>query len=188
MRVGFVLVLLAVTACAAARVTERVDGSYVIKCAQKKSCESRAERLCGSEGYRLIGGRHDQKLYGTPGNQVVVGKDELYVRCNSDRAVDEPDVDQGSWKLPHRKDRGEPAKKAAPAGSVALPSPAATTEQSEPAAASTAASAGAVTAICRPGETQRCVGPAACAGGQACLSDGSAFGPCDCGTATPTGK
>jgi hypothetical protein len=35
--------------------------------------------------------------------------------------------------------------------------------------------------VCRPGETQRCVGPGACEGGQACLADGSGFGICDCG-------
>jgi hypothetical protein len=34
---------------------------------------------------------------------------------------------------------------------------------------------------CTPGATQTCVGPGACQGGQACLGDGSAFGPCDCG-------
>ncbi|HET6280880.1 MAG TPA: hypothetical protein VFH73_07940 [Polyangia bacterium] len=34
---------------------------------------------------------------------------------------------------------------------------------------------------CIPGATQACVGPAACAGGQACLPDGSGFGPCNCG-------
>ncbi len=39
--------------------------------------------------------------------------------------------------------------------------------------------------VCRPGETQRCVGPGACVGGQACLADGSSFGPCDCGNPTP---
>jgi hypothetical protein len=35
--------------------------------------------------------------------------------------------------------------------------------------------------VCIPGATQACVGPAGCSGGQACLSDGSALGPCDCG-------
>jgi hypothetical protein len=34
---------------------------------------------------------------------------------------------------------------------------------------------------CVPGATQECVGAGACRGGQACLPDGSAFGPCDCG-------
>lgn len=38
---------------------------------------------------------------------------------------------------------------------------------------------------CTPGTTQRCVGPGACEGGQACLPDGSGFGPCDCGPASP---
>jgi len=38
---------------------------------------------------------------------------------------------------------------------------------------------------CTPGATQACVGPAACRGGQQCLADGMAFGPCDCGPAAP---
>jgi hypothetical protein len=38
---------------------------------------------------------------------------------------------------------------------------------------------------CMPGATQACVGPAGCGGGQACQSDGAAFGPCDCGGAPP---
>jgi hypothetical protein len=38
---------------------------------------------------------------------------------------------------------------------------------------------------CVPGTTQACVGAAACSGGQACLRDGSGFGPCDCGPAAP---
>lgn len=36
--------------------------------------------------------------------------------------------------------------------------------------------------LCIPGSTQTCVGPGGCAGGQACLSDGSGFAACDCGT------
>ena len=34
---------------------------------------------------------------------------------------------------------------------------------------------------CIPGITQRCLGSAACSGAQACLPDGSGYGPCDCG-------
>lgn len=37
---------------------------------------------------------------------------------------------------------------------------------------------------CSAGETRACVGPGACKGGQACLPDGSAFGSCDCGSAS----
>jgi len=37
---------------------------------------------------------------------------------------------------------------------------------------------------CTPGETQACVGPGSCEGGQFCLTDGSGWGPCDCGDET----
>jgi len=33
---------------------------------------------------------------------------------------------------------------------------------------------------CTPGESKACVGAGGCSGGQACLSDGTGFGPCDC--------
>lgn len=39
---------------------------------------------------------------------------------------------------------------------------------------------------CTPGLTRECVGSGACRGGQACLADGSGFGPCDCGPAAPS--
>lgn len=35
---------------------------------------------------------------------------------------------------------------------------------------------------CTPGESVACTGVAACAGGQACLPDGSGFGACECGS------
>jgi hypothetical protein len=38
---------------------------------------------------------------------------------------------------------------------------------------------------CVPGTTQACIGPGKCEGGQSCLPDASAFGPCDCGTLGP---
>ncbi len=38
---------------------------------------------------------------------------------------------------------------------------------------------------CATGESAVCVGAAACKGGQACLADGSGFGPCDCGPVRP---
>lgn len=43
------------------------------------------------------------------------------------------------------------------------------------------AGTGATDMVCTPGETQECVGPGACRGGQACRADGSGFGACDCG-------
>lgn len=34
---------------------------------------------------------------------------------------------------------------------------------------------------CTPGQSQACVGPGACQGGQVCNADGRGYGPCDCG-------
>ncbi len=38
--------------------------------------------------------------------------------------------------------------------------------------------------VCVPNETRICYGPGACEGGQACMADGSGWGPCDCGPGT----
>lgn len=56
---------------------------------------------------------------------------------------------------------------------------------SPPAPSGGAAAAAVPSRSCTPGATQACVGPAACHGGQQCLADGMAFGPCDCGGAAP---
>jgi hypothetical protein len=37
---------------------------------------------------------------------------------------------------------------------------------------------------CTPGVSQACVGVGGCAGGQACLDDGSGFAPCQCAPAS----
>jgi len=146
------LVPLGIWACASTHAKQRVDGSYSIDCNSQKACLERANKLCGETGYSIVGGRHDQKIYGTPGNQKVVGRDELYVRCTKDAPVDAPDPAAGSWKL-ERPDSGA--------------------QQVQPRKHKNS--------ICRAGETQRCVGPGACSGGQACEADGTRFGPCDCG-------
>jgi hypothetical protein len=144
-----------VCACGSTRAQRRVDGSYLIDCKSQKSCLDRAARQCGDSGYDIIGGRHDQKIYGVPGNQKVVGKDQLYIRCRNDAMVDVPDQAAGSWKL-ERNDKGSVDK---------------------------ALSVPRVSSVCRSGETQRCVGAAACEGAQTCKADGSGFESCDCGVA-----
>src|SRR4051812_27409793 len=58
---------------------------------------------------------------------------------------------------------------------ISLDSPPAASVESKPAAPRS----------CATGETRVCVGAAACKGGQACLADGSGFGPCDCGPVAP---
>jgi hypothetical protein len=39
--------------------------------------------------------------------------------------------------------------------------------------------------VCIPGATQACVGLGGCSGGQACVADGSGFGPCNCSVTSP---
>jgi hypothetical protein len=143
---------LGMSACSATQTKRRVDGSYAINCSSQKACLDRAEKICGEPGYAVVGGRHDEKIYGVPGNQKVVGKNELYVRCNKDKIADAPDPAVGSWKL-ERSDAGTASKNTQKEKGL----------------------------VCRPGETQRCIGAGACVGGQACEADGSRFGPCDCG-------
>lgn len=156
--------LLFLSSCSGAQVRHRPDGTYSVECGDKKACLERAQRICGNEGYTVVGGQSNKKKYGVPGNEKLIGKDEIYIRCTKDRPLDTPDPTVGSWKL-RQRDGDSPAP-SAPASADAQP----------------VAAKPPVNHVCRPGETQRCVGPGACDGGQACLTDGSAFGPCDCGT------
>jgi hypothetical protein len=157
MHVRWIALTLVLFACGTTRAQRRVDGSYLIDCKSQNSCLDRATKVCGESGYDIIGGRHNQKVYGVPGNQKVVGKDQLYIRCRSDSMLDTPDPAAGSWKL-ERSDAGQPR--------------AAHSERN-------------TATVCRPGETQRCVGAGACEGGQACKQDGSGFEACDCGQRDP---
>lgn len=143
------LAVFLVVGCSGVQVKQRPDGTYTVQCSDHKACLDRADRLCGAQGYVVVGGRSNKKLYGVPGNEKYIGKDEIYVRCNKDRPLDTPDPATGSWRLQHDENETAPAKPA-------------------------------TKTICRPGETQRCVGKGACNGGQACLKDGSGFGSCEC--------
>lgn len=154
-----------VVGCSAAMPVQRADGTYVLDCTDKKACLKRADLTCGEEGYVVVGAKNNKKRYGAPGNEIYVGKSVMYIRCNRDRPKDDPELTKaGQWQLPKRNDSPLEAgqKEAGRNTPSSLPKP-----------------------TCRPGETQRCIGPAACEGGQACLLDGSAFGPCDCGHTTP---
>lgn len=161
-----ILSLLLFSGCSGVQVKQRADGTYTLECSSRKACLDRAERTCGQEGYTIVGGQSNKKLYGVPGNAKLVGKDEIYVRCNKDRPADTPDPAVGSWRLEKPEGDAQPATSAPSPGAegVSVKTPAAP--------------------VCRPGETQRCVGAGACEGGQACLPDGGGFGPCDCGAST----
>ena len=146
-------IVMCISACSSSQTKRRVDGTYAISCRTQKACLDHAAKICGETGYNIVGGRHDQKVYGVPGNEKVVGKDEIYIRCAKDKLEDAPDPAAGSWKL-ERKDAGLAVTNLE------------TSRQAR---------------VCRPGETQRCIGAGACEGGQACKTDGNGFGPCDCG-------
>lgn len=136
------------------------DGSWHLECGNSlELCVQRAKEVCKGGGYVVLGGMDKRQLLGAElgQSQVEVRQAELNVAC-ADRRGDLPKVlVSNALSLPPR-----------------APEP-----ESEAAVAKKAATA------CTPGATQRCVGAGACAGGQACVADGSAFGPCDCGNTTP---
>jgi len=112
------LLVMYLSACSPSQTKRRVDGSYAIGCRTQKTCLEHAAKICGETGFNIVGGRHDQKVYGTPGNEKVVGKEEIYIRCAKDRLEDTPDPAVGSWKL-ERNDAGLAPKN--PAARVCQP-------------------------------------------------------------------
>jgi hypothetical protein len=126
--------------CGSSMTTQKLpDGTWKVTCKSSlEQCSRRAHEVCGKSEHRIVSGSSENKLYGTPGNQVSVGRSAVIVACD-----------------------GAP-------GSATAPPPAERTR------------------VCTPGSTLRCFGPGACNGGQACLPDGSGFGPCDCGQAAPS--
>ena len=147
---------LSLNACHSAAVpsARQPDGSWHLQCGNSLDlCVQKANDLCKDRGYVVLGGVNERSLYGAElgQSQVEVRHAELNIAC-ADLRGELPKV-LSSNTLP-----------------VAQPTPTA-----ESGAAARPATA------CTPGATQRCVGPAACAGGQACVADGSGFGLCDCG-------
>jgi hypothetical protein len=144
------------------------DGSTVLKCPFDLSkCLDTVYAVCKGNSYELLYARDDQRIYGSENESLVEHRTSVAaVHC-----------------LPlHEKPRN-----AEGAAAYTLPPGVAAPGAAEPASSATSAVPVAPVApvrACVPGATQACVGPAACSGGQACLADGSAFGPCDCGTAT----
>ena len=160
-----------VSACSGASTRSLGPDTWRVRCkSSMATCAAKADEVCSDRGYVVISGRSEKQIYGPEGQQVADERGELVVRCGSERTdatADAGDEGQsGGWRLPPRPD-GRPTEQAAP-------SPAGRPVQK----------------ACTPGETQMCVGPGACRGGQACRSDGSGFDPCDCGSSavqTPPG-
>jgi len=113
-----------------------------------------------SQGYEVVRAHQDVRIAGPRELTEPTVTSEAVARCRLQPAV-----------------FGDSPKPAPPPSAAAAP----TAGQPAPASAPSA---------CFPGATQACVGPGACKGGQQCLANGSAFGPCDCGGApgpTPPG-
>jgi len=151
----FTLILtcaLTLVGCSKAGMTTMPNGNHRIVCERgMKVCISRADKVCGDDGYTIVSGTTKKHLLGGDGSSYreMAENAELIVSCGD---TPPPAEEESTYvALPPRTDQP-----VAPA------------------------------AVCVPGASQLCVGPAACQGGQVCLADGSGFGQCDCGsTASP---
>ncbi len=149
-------------ACHSAAVPEvkQPDGSWHLSCGFALShCVERADELCGGRGYVVLGGTSKRSLYGSADgvSQVETREADLTIAC-ADHQNELPKVLVSSTVTP-----SAPPVAPQPIAAAAPP---------------------AKTSACTPGATQQCVGAGACAGGQACLPDGSGFAACDCGGAS----
>lgn len=157
--------LVLVSACGHSSGVERhaeADGTYRIDCRQPlQRCLGSLEEVC-SQGYEILRAREEKRFYGP--NEINEPSLTSYAvaRCTSPASLfGKSDKD------------GEKQAEATTASSAPR-----TPVDGGP-------MSGGHTKNCVPGSTQACVGPGACQGGQQCLGDGTAFGPCDCGGAGP---
>ncbi len=133
------------------------DGTLLLECdGELSDCVRQAEDYCGDARIELLGGRLRDGSVGNGGALNATTIAEVRFVCGK--------------ALVHLENPLR--RKKSPPGAAPAPAPAAPP--------STAA---APAPLCVPGATQACVGPGACAGGQACLPDGSGFGRCDCAAA-----
>ncbi len=133
-----------------------------------KDCVAQAHKHCNVQdkdgGYVILGGRSQTVMMGSKDGQYQKASEvaQLEVRCGLEELEDEAPEESSTLKLPPRTDA-----EVAPTDLPQAPAPVVVAPSA---------------AVCTKGATQACVGPGACQGGQVCLSDGSGFGPCDCGT------
>jgi hypothetical protein len=155
---AIVLCGLAAMACASTSRIQRKtqpDGTYRVDCgAALIRCLTAIEEVC-PRGYDIVEGGETVSFAGPREMNVPDVTSQVIARCRPDAPM-------------FRGGQQPPPAASAPAPGVA---PGASPKPD--------ASKG-----CFPGATQACVGPGACKGGQQCLADGTAFGPCDCGPPT----
>ena len=149
------LLLAACTHFRGYRAEPQPDGSYRLECRERLTRCLVAMEEVCAQGYGIVEAHEDLRYAGP-------------------REFNEPNI---TTVVIARCRTQEPVfGKTAPKTAAATPAPAAPAETQSPAAPAR---------TCFPGATQACVGPGACKGGQQCLPDGAAFGPCDCGAPSP---
>ncbi len=166
---------LVVAACASragVQTTRLPDGTVKLNCeGGLPNCLALAEDVCKGNPYEVLRARDQRDRYGPEmgTGQVEVRSSEAIVRCGKRGQPPPPSAhldEAPAFRL--RRPDAPPvdpnAAPAAPAPTAAAPAPIA---------------AAPLPRACVPGSTQACVGPAKCEGGQSCLPDGSAYGPCD---------
>lgn len=149
------------------------DGTLLLECDGALSdCVRQAEDYCVDARVEVLEGRLRDGPSGNGGVMSTSTIAEVHFVCG---------------KSPLRLERPLWRKKAPPPAASA-PGPVAPVSSAPgPVAPTPAASAAEPATACVPGVTQACAGPGACRGGQACLPDGSGFGPCDCAGSSAAG-
>lgn len=160
-RAPWMVMLLMPVACShgSGSPARQADGGYSLSCrGPLTECLHHAEHLCGDAGYTVADARDARQVLGGDSGQskVVIEKSDASIYCGSH--APRPPIEL--------KREPEP-----PVTVTAAPPPAA--PPAKPAA------------VCVPGATQACVGPAGCSGGQTCSADGTHFEACDCGSPRP---
>lgn len=155
---GFSLAL----GCATTKVTTLPGGGFRITCDGLADCATRAEKICGTKGVSVVTARSSTKVLGGPSSNYQAAATTAFL--------------EGTCGEP------KPAVEAGAGDENAVYTVQASPDASgEPEGAPRGDASGRA---CVPGASQKCFGPGACEGGQACLPDGSGFGACEC--AAPT--
>jgi len=152
-------------------------------------CLDEADNICLGSRFEVISGKDKRDYFGPAGlTESEVRTSEAVIRCGhrgraifGDNGKASAGGSAGATVAASAGGASGSAGASSPAAAIVAPSVAGSAAPS--AAPSVAPSAAPSARACIPGATQVCVGPAACRGGQVCLHDGSAFGPCDCGPA-----
>lgn len=132
------------------------DGSFRLRCeGALANCLKHVSAVCRDAGFDVLEARDIRSYVGPEQTERETRSSEALVSCHPrGKRLFEADSRRGPER-PVPMDDSEPG---ALEPGVRLPK-----QQ-----------------VCTPGATQVCVGVGACSGGQACLSDGSGFGPCRC--------